>query len=278
MCNSCEKISFLSLHIEMMRYALFEKYPALFALSTEREGGVSKGNYASLNMCDYTGDNPLSVETNRQIFCEKHRIARERLFMPHQTHGNRVSVLDEPFLQLSPALQRERLHGVDALVTDRKNVCIGISTADCVPLLLFDPVQEVVAAVHAGWRGTLAKIVTSTVETMSICFGSLPTHLLVQIAPCISVENYEVGRDLYELFRQKGFPVEQLFFEKNNGKFHFDLKAANRFLLLEAGVLPDRIAVSECCTFRDSDRFFSARKLGIDSGRMFSCMMLRQER
>ena len=157
-------------------------------------------------------------------------------------------------------------------------MCIGISTADCVPLLLFDPVQEVVAAVHAGWRGTLAKIVTSVVETMSIRFGSLPAHLLVQIAPCISVENYEVGRDLYELFRQKGFPVEQLFFDKNDGKFHFDLKAANRFLLIEAGVLPSGIAVSECCTYRDSDRFFSARKLGVASGRMFSCMMLRKER
>lgn len=262
----------------MMRYALFENYPGLFALSTEREGGVSKGNYASLNMCDYTGDNPLSVETNRQIFCEKHRIARERLFMPHQTHGSCVRVLDEPFLQLSPALQRDRLHGVDALITDLNDVCIGISTADCVPLLLFDPLQKVVAVVHAGWRGTLAKIVTSTIETMSIRFGSLPAHLLVQIAPCISVENYEVGRDLYELFRQKGFPVEQLFFEKNDGKFHFDLKAANRFLLIEAGVLPSGIAVSECCTYRDSDRFFSARKLGVASGRMFSCMMLRKER
>ena len=111
---------------------------------------------------------------------------------------------------------------------------------------------------------------------MQLHFGSSPTDILVQIAPCISFENYEVGVELVDSFAREHFPINQLFCDKEKDKFCFDLKTANRFLLLEFGVLPQNIAVSDCCTFRDYERFFSARRLGINSGRMFSCMMLRR--
>ena len=259
-----------------MNYLLFEKYPEVFAFSTERNGGVSVGNYTSLNLCDYTGDMLCSVEENRQIFCDANGISQYKLFMPHQTHGSRVEVLDEDFLKLSTVLQRQRLEGVDALVTNLRGVCVGVSTADCVPILLFDSVQKVVAVVHAGWRGTLAKIVINAIEKMCVCFASSPANVLAQIAPCVSFDNYEVGVELVTLFQNEGFPIEQLFLYRGAEKYCFDLKSANKFLLEQAGVLPSNIAVSEFCTFRDYERFFSARRLEIKSGRIFSCMMLKQ--
>ena len=259
-----------------MNYSLFEKYPELFAFSTEREGGVSVGKYASLNLCDYTGDELSSVKKNRQIFCKKNEIVSDRLFMPHQIHGSGTLIIDEIFLSLSSLEREQKLDGVDALMTNQKGVCIGVSTADCVPIMLFDSKQKVIATVHAGWRGTLAKIVVKTLEKMQLHFGSSPTDILVQIAPCISFENYEVGVELVDSFAREHFPINQLFCDKEKDKFCFDLKTANCFLLLEFGVLPQNIAVSDCCTFRDYERFFSARRLGINSGRMFSCMMLRR--
>lgn len=259
-----------------MNYSLFEKYPELFAFSTERNGGVSVGKYASLNLCDYTGDSLSSVKRNRQIFCEENNIANDRLFIPRQTHGSKIIIIDEKFLCLSSLEQIKKLNGVDALITNQKDVCIGISTADCVPIMMFDVKKRIVAVVHAGWRGTLAKIVVKTLKEMQLHFGSSPTDILVQIAPCISFENYEVGVELVDSFAREQFPINQLFCDKEKDKFCFDLKTANRFLLLEFGVLPQNIAVSDCCTFRDYERFFSARRLGINSGRMFSCMMLRR--
>ena len=259
-----------------MNYSLFEKYPELFAFSTEREGGVSVGKYASLNLCDYTGDELSSVKKNRQIFCKKNEIVSDRLFMPHQIHGSSTLIINEIFLSLTSLEREQKLDGVDALMTNQKGVCIGVSTADCVPIMLFDSKQKVIATVHAGWRGTLAKIVVKTLEKMQLHFGSSPTDILVQIAPCISFENYEVGVELVDSFAREQFPINQLFCDKEKDKFCFDLKTANRFLLLEFGVLPQNIAVSDCCTFRDYERFFSARRLGINSGRMFSCMMLRR--
>ena len=151
-----------------MHYQLFEQHTNLVAVTTERDGGVSTGNYQSLNLCHYVNDLPENVTRNRQLFCDKLNIHHNQLVFPRQTHSDRLLVIDAHFLQQSTEKQTALLEGVDALITTEKNICIGINTADCVPILLFDPKQQVIAVAHAGWRGLVAHI------------GAKPARQLIQ--------------------------------------------------------------------------------------------------
>jgi YfiH family protein len=248
----------------------------MFAVSTTREGGVSKEKYASMNLCHYVGDNPEDVMENRRIFCHTLHVDPYRILFPRQTHDDKIINIDPDFLCLPEDSRQKLLYGMDAIVTNVAKVCIGISTADCVPVLLYDKDKQAIGAIHAGWRGTVRQITTQTVNFMANTFGTKPKDLIVAIAPCISKESYEVGDELYDTFDKAGFPVGILF-SKNpgTGKFHLDLREANRGLLIKAGIPENNIYISELCTFKNPDIIFSARKSGIYSGRMASCIMLR---
>lgn len=259
-----------------MTYQLFKDYKQLLAITTERLGGVSVGNYQSMNLCHYVNDNAVHVAKNRELFCRKYEIASDKLIFPRQTHGNRILVIDAHFLQQSVEKQTVLLKGVDALITTEKNICIGINTADCVPILLFDPKQQVIAVAHAGWRGTVARIAAKTAQQLIQQFQCAPETLLVAIGPSISQKNYEVGNDVLAEFVKADFPTGK-FFSKNphSGKLQLDLWEANRWQLEEVGILPKHIEVANICTFDQADTYFSARKLGIHSGRTASCLMLK---
>lgn len=259
-----------------MHYQLFEQHTNLVAVTTERDGGVSTGNYQSLNLCHYVNDLPENVTRNRQLFCDKLNIHHNQLVFPRQTHSDRLLVIDAHFLQQSTEKQTVLLKGVDALITTEKNICIGINTADCVPILLFDPKQQVIAVAHAGWRGTVARIAAKTAQQLIQQFQCAPETLLVAIGPSISQKNYEVGNDVLAEFVKADFPTGK-FFSKNlhNGKLQLDLWEANRWQLEEVGILPKHIEVANICTFDQADTYFSARKLGIHSGRTASCLMLK---
>jgi YfiH family protein len=249
----------------------------IFAVSTTRVGGVGRGAYSTLNLCGYTGDRPADVQANRLAFCLAFGIAPDRLVFPRQTHGDRVVTVDAPLVGLPEEMRDVALEGVDALVTAMRGVCIGVATADCVPALLYDPVQRVAGVVHAGWRGTVARIAVHALRRMADEFGCRPADVHATVAPCISVANYEVGDDLYDTFRAHDFPVGKLFVKHTaDGRWHLDLREANRGLLVGAGVLPGHVAVAPHCTFGEYGRFFSARRVGVLSGRMASCMMIRE--
>jgi YfiH family protein len=249
----------------------------VFAVSTTRDGGVGRGVYSALNLCGYTGDRPADVQANRLVFCRTFGIAPDRLVFPRQTHGDRVATVDAPLVRLSEDARGDALEGVDALVTAMRGVCIGVATADCVPALFYDPVQRVAGVAHAGWRGTVGRIVVHALRRMADDYGCRPVDVQVTVAPCISAANYGVGSDLYDVFRAHGFPVDELFAKHPaDGKWRLDLRAANCGLLVDAGVLPGHIAVVPHCTFGESGRFFSARRLGVQSGRMASCVMIRE--
>lgn len=126
---------------------------------TTRHGGVSSGGYSSMNPGEYSGDNPESVRMNRQILSDAIGISPERIVAPYQVHGDKIVRVDHSYFHLSASLQKEKMQEVDALVTDVPGTCIAVSTADCVPVLLYAPDKRVIAAVHAGWRGTVKQIV-----------------------------------------------------------------------------------------------------------------------
>lgn len=240
------------------------------AFSTMRGEGESCDAYASFNVTDYCGDSPIRVEKNKAILCEALSIEPSCLVYPHQTHGNRVLGVDSDFLNLSCVERKEQLDGIDALVTDLPGICVAVSTADCVPVLLCDTRRRVCAAVHAGWRGTVSRIVANTIDFMRHNYASVPQDIEAFIGPSISLEAFEVGDEVFEAFRCAGFPMDLMAKRFPPGKWHLDLWQANSFLLSSCGLKEENIHVAGICTYASYDSFFSARRLSINSGRILS--------
>lgn len=245
------------------------------AFSTTRAGGVSKGSYAAMNVNAYCGDNPADVAENRQRLARRIGLAADRIIIPHQTHGTRVRAIDGDFLTLPLARRAALLEGVDAVMTCLPDVCVGVSTADCIPVLLADPVGHAVAAVHAGWRGTVGRIVMRVVAEMGRVYGSRPSDLVAAIGPGISLRAFEVGQDVYGHFAAEGFEMDKI--TARHDKWHIDLPLCNQMQLLEAGVRTENIFNSGICTYHHADQYFSARRLGRASGRIYSGIFMRSE-
>ena len=149
----------------------------------------------------------------------------------------------------------------------------GIAQNSISPKLGKDPVKKVIAASHAGWRGTCANISKKTVQKLTDNYHCDPSDIRVVIGPSISANVYEVGKEVVDNFQHAGFDISEIVSTKNNSSF-LDLWKANQHSLEEAGILRENIEISGYCTFTEHDRFFSARRLGIKSGRMLSGIML----
>ncbi|QGY43939.1 peptidoglycan editing factor PgeF [Maribellus comscasis] len=214
----------------------------------------------------FTGDTPEIFIENREQLASILEINPSQLVFPRQTHTSCVAKLSEK--------PKKEIKETDALLTNRKNICLCVQTADCVPVLLFDPVENVISAIHAGWRGTVNKIVEVAVQKMQANYKSKPENILAVIGPSIGPEVYEVGREVVEA-AQKNIPQSEKTLHKNlNGKFHFNLWEANRLLLLCHGLKTKNISIAEECTFTKTEKYFSARKEGVDTGRIVTGIML----
>ena len=176
---------------------------------------------------------------------------------PHQVHTDRIFAITSDFLALSGQEQKEILEGIDAIISNVRNVPMGISTADCIPVIVYDPVHHVAAAIHAGWKGTRLRIVTKTIKEMHRLYGTDPSVCTAAIGPGISQESFEVGQEVVDAFVEAGFDMSQYIIMK--AKPHIDLKAINLDLLTEAGLRQENVFVSEIDTFTD-ENYFSARR------------------
>ena len=193
----------------------------------------------------------------------------------HQVHGSRVAIVERP------GMTREELEGYDAFVTNRPGVAIGVRTADCVPVLLYDPVQRVVAAVHAGWKGTVLHISKGALEAMGQEFGSRPSELKAVIGPSIGPDSFQVGEEVAEMFKEAGFPMDEIWSFRGpgdgspmSGGHHIDLWKANRWLLEQLGIPPESIEVLGIDTYT-TESLFSARREGVACGRIINSIMLK---
>ena len=143
------------------------------------------------------------------------------------------------------------------------------------PVLLYDKKLQVVAAVHAGWKGTVKHIVQGVLYHMNQKFGTKGEDVIACIGPSISLESFEVGKEVFEAFRKEGFDMSRIsLWKEETKKHHIDLWEANRIELLNSGVPANQIEVSGICTYKNHEDFFSARRLGINSGRMLSGIMI----
>lgn len=263
-------------NIEMLSFESLDSFGDIFNFVTTRNGAIAGNSYSSFNLGVHSGEIVDKVLERREILRKAIGIAPGRFILPRQVHGNGVAVIDENFLNMSADRRKDAVSLADALITDIREVCIGITTADCVPVLLYDPVKKVIAAIHAGWRGTVQHIVSVTVRDMVMRFGVSPADIFAAIGPSIGQEQFEVGDEVYEAFRDSYVDVDRLSMKHpGTGKYHIDLWEANRIDLFDAGVPAEHIEIAGLCTRTHSDIFFSARDLGVKSGRFVSGIYLR---
>ncbi len=259
---------------------LYHLSDRLTAFSTTRHGGYGCGNYSEFNVNLFCGDNPETIAKNRQLLCRKLCISESGLVMPHQVHGTEILNVDEDFLALEQSERKEKLENVDALMTNVKSICIGVSTADCIPIIIYDSEHEAACVVHAGWRGTVQRIVRKAVLAMISVYGSDPGQMEAVIGPGISLESFEVGDEVYRQFSEASFPMQYISRKMPamhggpNEKWHIDLWECNRLQLQSLGLMPSRIHVVGICTYQCYDDFFSARRLGVASGRILTGIVL----
>ena len=192
----------------------------------------------------------------------------------HQVHGSKVAIIDRP------GMTREELEGYDAFITDLPEVAIGVRTADCVPILLSDPRNRVIAAVHSGWKGTVLKISRSAIDRMGEVFGTLPEDLHAVIGPAIGPDSFQVGEEVVEKFREAGFPLSRIWSFQGTGDgspmsggHHIDLFQANKWILQECGLRQDNIQVIPIDTYQDPS-FYSARREGTQCGRNINAIRM----
>ena len=247
----------------------------IVAVQTQRGKVKANDAYSQWNLCDYTGDDALRVLDARVHLCQQLGIDLDHLVMPRQTHSTNIKVIDQDFIDASIEAQDQMLEGVDALVTELPGLCIGVNTADCVPIALADSKNGVIAIAHAGWRGTVARIAQKTVEAMCQ-LGADATSIHATMGASICQECFEVGDEVAREFEQAGFDMS-LIMKRNaaTGKAHINLQEANCQVLIAAGVPIHNIALPEHCSRCEHHRYFSARRLGINSGRTFTGIIQR---
>ena len=241
----------------------------------------------------------LSEDTNHVFFTTDRTIGRDanaifhalgledmdaacRFARPHQTHSDHVFHITPDFFSLTEEERKATLEGIDAVISDVKDVCLGISTADCIPVLIYDKEHHAAAAIHAGWRGTLQRIVEKTIHTMQNTFGTCPESCKAVIGPGISQESFEVGWEVHQQFLDAGFPMDNVTIvlpsnDGNGTKPHLDIKEINRQQMLSSGIKAENIFLSDIDTFTN-EQYFSARReqKGPEKcGRLLSGFILR---
>ncbi|HWS42492.1 MAG TPA: peptidoglycan editing factor PgeF [Pseudoflavonifractor sp.] len=238
-----------------------------------RLGGVSKEPYAALNLGLNRGDDRSRVEENFGLFCAAVGVEREKLVFSAQVHADAVRICTSA--DAGVGLDRPAPYEADALVTDVPGLALAVFTADCLPILLYDGERRVVAAVHAGWRGTALGIVERTVERMAAQYGSDRANILAAIGTGISRCCFETREDVPNAMTESLGAAALPFIEaKEGGRFLVDLKGLNVLRLERAGLRAANVAVSNACTACLPQRYWSHRAAGDQRGSMAAVISL----
>lgn len=230
-----------------------------------RLGGVSEGIYASMNLSFTRGDEDAAVAENFRRFCDAIGVRSDKVVVSAQAHH--TNLYNVTAADCGRGVTRDRGYtDIDGLLTDEPGVVLCTQYADCVPLFFVDPVKRVVAISHSGWRGTVAQIGAVTVERMCKDYGCRREDIRAAIGPSIGPCCFEVDDPVYTEFIQMDNWQESFVKIKEGGKYDIDLWAVNRQILLDAGIAPDHITVTDLCTKCHPDLFWSHRVTGNDRG------------
>ena len=252
-------------------YETAPNIPVAHAFTT-RFGGVSRGIYASLNLALNSGDEPSCVIENYRRLRSTLEIGPDCFVFSHQVHKTDIRLVGRGDMRapFSPVP-----YDADGLITAEEEVPLIIFTADCIPILLYDPVRRAAGAVHAGWRGTARDIAGKTVREMSVRLGCSPQNIRAAIGPGISRCCFETGPEVPDAMGEILGCDAEAFIRPRGGKYMVDLKGINHALLTRAGVLDQNIAMSDECTVCRSDKYWSHRITRGRRGTQASLIMLK---
>lgn len=236
---------------------LLSKYGELiFGLSTKI--CIDRNPPYYFNVSNAVGDDEKIVIENRELFFQELGLKSGSIAIQKQVHGDKISIVTKGgFFGES-----------DALITGEKNVGLAITTADCTPIFIFDKKNEIIAAVHSGWRGTEKKILLKVLEKLTTDFNSSPKDLIVYIGPSICQKNYEVGKEVADKFEGK-------YLISKGNKFLLDVSGINYDILLNFEIPGENLQLSSFCTYEMKYLFHSYRRDGLHSGRAFGIIAMK---
>lgn len=241
---------------------------------TTRAGGVSTGHLASLNLGPSRGDEPENVRENFRRVCAALGTDPAGLVLSHQVHRDNVRVCTAA--DAGKGYDRVRDYDADGLVTDVPGLTLTIFSADCIPILFYDPVRRCVGACHGGWRGTAMDIAGKTVRTMRAVYGTAPGDLRCAIGPGICPKCFETDADVPQAMEAAlGSGAMRCVTALGGGRFQVDLKGIHRHCLEKAGVSPDKIVISDDCTACRPELYWSHRIVGERRGVQCALIALR---
>jgi YfiH family protein len=250
-----------------VRYLTFDSFPKNITHAVfTRQGGVSPAPWHSLNFGGTVGDERERVVENRHRAFRALECDPRSMFDVWQVHSADVVVAGTPSFSSPPEFK------ADAILTDQPGITLFMRFADCVPILLHDPKKGVVGVVHAGWQGTVKKILRESVNTMQAAYSSSPTDILAAIGPSIGPDHYEIGPDVIERVHASFGSDASSLLKTHQGRIHFDLWAANRLTLEQAGV--GQIEVCELCTACHTGDWYSHRAEKGKTGRFGALIAL----
>lgn len=263
--------------VEYLSFPGLEETGLVRHLFSTRLGGVSKGIYSSMNLSFTRGDEREAVAENFKRIAAVFRSTPEKMVSSHQTHTTNIRQVTED--DCGKGIVRERdYEDVDGLITNVPEIILATFYADCVPLFLVDTKNKAIGLSHSGWKGTAGRMGEGTVKAMKEAFGTRPEDIRAAIGPSICQDCYEVSRDVAEEFFSL-FPKEDsriLKQGREEGKYQLNLWEANKRILLQAGVLLEKIEVTDVCTCCNSSYLFSHRASMGRRGNLGAFLQLRK--
>lgn len=259
-------------------YGRFANFPGTLVthgIST-RFGGKSDGAFAGMNLAMHNGDNPEKVIANRKAYGDALTLSSDDFVTAKQVHGVNVLCVDRAYAGRGAFAYEDAIDDTDALITNIPGLPLMMFFADCVPVLIVDPVKKAIGISHAGWKGTVHKIAQKTIFAMQEKFGTVSRDCLVGIGPSIGSCCYEVGDEVAKQFAT-AFPAhkQQILLEQKSEKWKLDLWESNRIQLEEIGVEPKNIEIAAACTACNSQVFFSYRADHGKTGRIAATICLQ---
>ncbi len=246
-----------------MEFSQFRKFDKeLFHVITDRYGGVSKAPFDNLNVALHVGDSVEDVLQNRIMISHKYDFSIKNLIFMDQVHGNDVVVIEHAM--------DNRIENCDALITNERKIPLMVMVADCIPIMIYDPVKNAIAVVHAGRNGTFLRIVEKTIFKMQEVYGCGVKDIMIGMGPSIQSCCYEVGKDLADIC-DKNFGEGFILIEEE--KYFLNLQALNLSQMLDMGILKENIEISSICTACDTN-YFSYRREE-ETGRFAGFIMIR---
>ncbi|MEG1575938.1 MAG: peptidoglycan editing factor PgeF [Clostridium sp.] len=246
------------------------------AFST-RLGGVSKGDFQTMNFSFTRGDDRDDVLENYQRMAGALGVERARMVLTYQTHTTNVRRVTEEDAGKGILIERD-YRDVDGLITNIPGITLVTFFADCVPLYFLDPIHKAIGLSHSGWRGTVNRMGKVTIEAMVREFGSCPEDIIACVGPSICQDCYEVGEEVAVEFKNTfdSLYYDDILLDKKNGKYHLNLWKANEIILREAGIRKENLSITNICTYCNSELLFSHRKSAERRGNLCAFLCLKK--